>query len=78
MSNGNYIVDYGKNFMNVDADKWMALQAIHGAVHAAMIGVKYTWFGMVGCKLFKSFQSVIYIWTCFLGIHFQHVFQNDC
>ena len=47
MSNGNYIVDYGKNFMNVDADKWMALQAIHGAVHAAMIGVKYTWFGMV-------------------------------
>ena len=46
MSNGNYIVDYGKNFMNVDADKWMALQAIHGAVHAARIGLKYTWFGM--------------------------------
>ena len=23
----------------------MALQAIHGAVHAARIGVKYTWFG---------------------------------
>ena len=45
MSNGNYIVDYGKNFMNVDADKWMALQAIHGAVHAAKIGLKYTWFG---------------------------------
>ena len=47
MSNGNYIVDYGVNFMNVDADKWMALQAIHGAVHAARIGLKYTWFGMV-------------------------------
>ena len=79
MSNGNYIVDYGKNFMNVDADKWMALQAIHGAVHAAMIGVKYTWFGMVGCKLFKSVQNVdINSLNLFLGIHFQHVFQNDC
>ena len=56
MRNGNYIVDYGKNFMNVDANKWMALQAIHGAVHAAMIGVKYTWFGMVGCNSLNLFK----------------------
>ena len=31
--------------MNVDADKWMALQAIHGVVHSVSIGTKYTWFG---------------------------------
>ena len=63
----------------IDSEHWMALQAIHGAVHAAMIGVKYTWFGMVGCKLFKSVQNVdINSFNLFLGIHFQHVFQNDC
>ena len=31
--------------MNVDVDKWMALQAIHGAVHVGNMGLKYTWFG---------------------------------
>ena len=41
----NSIVDYGRKFMNVDAEHWIALQAIHGAVHAAKIGLKYTWFG---------------------------------
>ena len=39
------MVDYGKDVMNVDVDKWMALQAIHGAVHVGNIGLKYTWFG---------------------------------
>ena len=39
------MVDYGKHVMNVDVDKWMALQAIHGAVHVGNIGLKYTWFG---------------------------------
>lgn len=42
---GNTIVDWGIKAMNVDADKWIALQAIHGAVHAIHIGEKYTWFG---------------------------------
>ena len=32
--------------MNVDVDKWIALQAIHGVVHKANIGEKYTWFGI--------------------------------
>ena len=41
----NSIVDYGRKLMNVDAEHWIALQAIHGAVHAAQIGLKYTWFG---------------------------------
>ena len=42
---GKHLVDYGKDVMNVDVDKWMALQAIHGAVHVGNIGLKYTWFG---------------------------------
>ena len=29
----------------MDAEYWTALQAVHGAVHTAHIGVKYTWFG---------------------------------
>merc|ERR550539_411044 len=40
------IIDFGKNQMNVDVDKWIALQAIHGVVHKANIGEKYTWFGI--------------------------------
>ena len=42
---GKNLVDYGKDVMNVDVDKWMALQAIHGAVHVGNVGLKYTWFG---------------------------------
>ena len=29
----------------MDTEHFMALQAVHGAVHAARIGLKYTWFG---------------------------------
>ena len=41
----NTIVDYGINAMNLTPEHWIALQGIHGAVHAAKIGLKYTWFG---------------------------------
>ncbi len=42
---GNTIVDWGIHAMNVDAENWIALQGIHGAVHAIHLGDKYTWFG---------------------------------
>ena len=29
----------------MDADFWMALQAIHSSVHNGHFGAKYTWFG---------------------------------
>jgi len=45
MSTGNQIIDYGRNFFNMDAEHFAALMGIHGAVHAANIGVKYTWSG---------------------------------
>jgi len=45
MSTGNEIIDYGRNFFNMDAEHFAALMGIHGAVHAARIGLKYTWFG---------------------------------
>ena len=45
MGDGKHLVDFGRDVMNVDADKWMALQAIHGVVHSVSIGTKYTWFG---------------------------------
>ena len=45
-ADGKNIIDFGKNQMNVDVDKWIALQAIHGVVHKANIGEKYTWFGI--------------------------------
>ena len=45
MGDGNHVVDFGKNFLRVDSERWTALQAIHGAVHSATIAVKYTWFG---------------------------------
>ena len=35
MGDSKHLIEYGKDAMNVDADKWMALQAIHSAVHAA-------------------------------------------
>ena len=45
MGDGKSLIDFGRDSMNVDSDNWMALQAIHSAVHAAQIGQKYTWFG---------------------------------
>ena len=39
------MVDYGRSAMNLSPEHWIALQAIHGAVHNARIGLKYTWFG---------------------------------
>ena len=44
-SDGREIIDYGRNFFGMDTEHFMALQAVHGAVHAARIGLKYTWFG---------------------------------
>ena len=40
-----HVIDYGKTDFGIDAEHWTALQAIHGAVHQAALGVKYTWFG---------------------------------
>ena len=40
-----HVIDYGKEQFGMDAEHWTALQAIHGVVHAANLGVKYTWFG---------------------------------
>jgi hypothetical protein len=45
MGDSTHIIDYGRIFFGMDAVHWTALQAIHGAVHQADIGVKYTWFG---------------------------------
>ena len=39
------MVDFGKKWFKMDAEHWIALQAIHGAVHDGHIGLKYTWFG---------------------------------
>ena len=44
-SDGRQIVDYGRNFFGMDSEHFMVLQAVHSAVHAANIGLKYTWFG---------------------------------
>merc|ERR1711963_814669 len=41
-----HIVDYGRTDFGMDAEHWIALQAIHAVVHAANVGVKYTWFGL--------------------------------
>lgn len=40
-----HVIDYGKTDFGIDADLWTALQGVHGVVHAANVGVKYTWFG---------------------------------
>ena len=63
---GKHLVDYGKDVMNVDVDKWMALQAIHGAVHVGNIGLKYTWFGPgyvsnVYFKMIANYKTYKYI-----------------
>merc|ERR1719320_1165968 len=41
----NHATDFFKNEFGMGAVHSTALQAIHGAVHVAHIGVKYTWFG---------------------------------
>ena len=60
MGDGKHLIEFGREAMNVDADKWMALQAIHSAVHAAQIGQKYTWFGSgyLGNMYFKMIANV--------------------
>jgi len=45
MSTGHQIIDYGRDFFNMDAEHFAALMAVHGATHRAAIGLKYTWFG---------------------------------
>jgi hypothetical protein len=40
-----HVIDFGRDEFGMDADHWTALQAIHGVVHNAAIGLKYTWFG---------------------------------
>ena len=40
-----HIIDFGRDEFGMDAEHWTALQAIHGVVHNAAIGLKYTWFG---------------------------------
>merc|ERR1712066_742836 len=40
-----HVIDFGLTEFGMDAEHWTALQAIHGAVHVAKIGLKYTWFG---------------------------------
>ena len=39
------ITDFFLDNFGMDAEHSQALQAVHGAVHASGIGVKYTWFG---------------------------------
>ena len=42
---GRHLVDYGREAFRMDPEHWMALQAIHGAVHGVGMNIKYTWFG---------------------------------
>ena len=41
---GRQLVDYGE-IINVDIEKWIALQAVHGAIGSALEKSKYGWFG---------------------------------
>ena len=46
MMDGRDLVDYGRNFMGMDSEHWMALQAVHGTInHAPTTGLQYTWLG---------------------------------
>merc|ERR1712079_623031 len=45
MGDGNQATDFFLEEFGMSAEHSQALQAIHGAVHNSMIGVKYTWFG---------------------------------
>ena len=41
-----HVIDFGKSEFGMDTVRWVALMAIHGAVHfPANLGVKYTWVG---------------------------------
>ena len=41
-----HVIDFGKSEFGMDTVQWVALMAIHGAVHfPANLGVKYTWVG---------------------------------
>ena len=42
---GRHLVDYGREAFRMGPEHWMALQAIHGAVHGIGMNIKYTWFG---------------------------------
>ena len=42
---GRHLVDYGREAFRMDPEHWIALQAIHGAVHGVGMNIKYTWFG---------------------------------
>jgi len=53
----NHATDFFKNEFGMGAIHSTALQAIHGAVHVAHIGVKYTWFG--GGYLSNMFYKMI-------------------
>ena len=44
MGDGKDLVDYGKRAFGISAKHWIALQGIHGVVHAAF-ATKYTWMG---------------------------------
>ena len=45
LGDANHATDFFQEEFGMSAEHSQALQAIHGAVHAATIGVKYTWFG---------------------------------
>ena len=40
-----HATDFFLEHFNMSAEHSQALQAVHGAVHAADVGVKYSWFG---------------------------------
>ena len=45
LGDANHATDFFLSQFNMSAEHSQALQAVHGAVHAAEIGTKYTWFG---------------------------------
>lgn len=45
LGDANHATDFFLSEFSMSAEHSQALQAVHGAVHAADIGVKYTWFG---------------------------------
>ena len=45
LGDANHAADFFLNEFGMSAEHSQALQAVHGAVHIAEIGVKYTWFG---------------------------------
>ena len=45
MGDARHTTDYFMEQFNMDPEHSQALQAVHGAVHQAEVGTKYTWFG---------------------------------